>query len=259
MNLGQLLSELRINMLRDASQQVAGSSDQLWSDATLVGYINEGIYEIARETKCLRDASNPDICQFTTVGNQEFYQLDERVLGILSVRMSGDQADLARAGHNDLDTYHQPDTYYFDPSQLSTLQPGKPMAFSTDEGVYTSGDGTMSSIQLRLFPVPSSTYAGIMGNMRVVRLPLMPLTLANPTQSPEIPRNYHMKVLDYAAWLALRGADLDIAGGDAMGRARYFKASFDNWTASLKRDLQTKMFKPAQWAFGRNGMTWENW
>ena len=259
MNLGQLLTHLRVNILRDSSQQVAGSSDYLWTDQTLVDYINEAQDEIARATKCLRDAVTAEICQFTTVNNQEFYQVDDRVISILSVRMAGDQADLARAGHADLDAYIQPSTYFFDPSNLSNLPPGKPLAWTSDEGVYAGDEGSMSAIQLRLYPIPAIPYAGIVGSMRVARLPLTPMVLANPTASPEIPRNYHMKLLDYAAYLALRGADLDVAGGDAMGRAKYFKASFDNWVMNLKQDMQSRMFRPAQWAFGRNGFSYDQY
>lgn len=259
MNLGELLKELRVNMLRDGSQQVAGASDYLWDDQTLVNYINEGQDEIARRTKCLRDAVTPEVCQFTTVDGQEFYQLDDRVLGILSIKMVGDQADLARAGHADLDTYKKPDTYFFDPAQLENMPPGKPLAWTTDEGIYADGSGTMASIQLRLYPIPASPYTPNVGNMRVVRLPLNCLTLDNLTQVPEIPRNYHRKILDWAAYLALRGADLDVAGGDALGRAKMFQGSFENWIAEMKRDMQTKMFKPIQWAFGRNGFSYERY
>lgn len=259
MNLGQMLSELRINMLRDTSNQVSGASDYLWTDQTLVNYINEAISEVARRTECLRDATTPEIVTITTVSGQEFYQLDERILGVLSLRMSGDQADLPRAGHADLDTYKQPDTYFFDPSQLANLPPGKPLAYTTDEGLYTDGYGQSASIQLRFYPAPLTPYAPNTGTMRVVRLPLYDLTVNQPSVSPEIPRTYHLKCLDWAAYLALRGADLDVAGGDALGRAEKFRASFDNWIAELKRDMERKLFKPVQWAFGRNGFSWERY
>ena len=134
----ELLFELRYNLLRDVSDQVAGASDYLWSDTTLIQYINQGVNRFARQTKCIRDAVTPQVCQFTTVADQQFYTLDPHVVSVITVRMAGDQADLARAGHADLDNYHQPDTYFFDPSQLSTMQPGKPVAWTTDEGVTVS-------------------------------------------------------------------------------------------------------------------------
>jgi hypothetical protein len=116
--------------------------------------------------------------------------------------MTGDKADMARAGHSDLDTYRQPDTYHFDPSQLSSMPPGKPVAWTTDEGV-TEDTG---AIQLRLYPVPLTPYSGIVGNMRVARLPLIPLSISVPDGVPEVPEEHHMDILNWAAYLALRGS-----------------------------------------------------
>ena len=49
MNLGDLLEELRENILHDRSDRIAGDTDQLWSDRTLVRYINEAERKMARE------------------------------------------------------------------------------------------------------------------------------------------------------------------------------------------------------------------
>ena len=255
MRTDELLSELRHHILRDVSDQVAGASDYLWSDNGLINYINQGQTRFARQTKCLRDATTPAICQFTTLSGQPFYTLDPHVISILSIRMTGDNADLARAGHSDLDTYRQPDTYFFDPSQLSQMPPGKPVAWTTDESV-TQDTG---AIQLRLYPVPLTPYAGIIGNMRVARLPLVPLSISAPDVAPEVPEEHHMDILNWAAYLALRGVDLDVAGGGAWDRAKEFRAAFDDAVRDMKKDAQSKMFRPLQWAFGRNGFSYERY
>jgi hypothetical protein len=259
MQTGELLAELRDHMLRDVSDQVAGSSDYLWSDTGLIRYINEGQTRFARQTKCIRDASTPTVCQFTTVANQAFYTLDPHIISVLSARMAGDQADLARAGHSDLDTYRQPDTYFFDPSQLSSMPPGKPVAWTTDEGVIQDVTGSYTAAQLRLYPVPLAPYSGIVVNMRVARLPLVPLSLSVPDGVPEVPEEHHMDFLNWAAYLALRGVDLDVAGGGAWDRAKEFRAAFDDAVNDMKKDAQSKMFKPLQWAFGRNGYSYERY
>jgi hypothetical protein len=259
MRTDELLAELRHHMLRDVSDQVAGASDYLWSDNGLIRYINEGQNRFARQTKCLRDAVTSSICQFVTVSGQEFYTLDPHVVSILSIRMAGDKADLARAGHSDLDTYRQPDTYYFDPSQLSSMPPGKPVAWATDEGVIQDTSGSYRAIQLRLYPVPLTPYAGVIGNMRVARLPLVPLSISEPDRAPEVPEEHHMDILNWAAYLALRGVDLDVAGGGAWDRAKEFRAAFDDAVKDMQRDAQSKMFKPLQWAFGRHGFSYENY
>ena len=259
MQTGELLAELRYHMLRDVSDQVSGASDYLWSDTGLIRYINEGQTRFARQTKCIRDAITPSICQFTTVSNQPFYTLDPHVVSVLSIRMTGDTADLARAGHSDLDTYRQPDTYFFDPAQLASMPPGKPLAWTTDEGVIQDAGGSYTAIQLRLFPVPLIPYSNIIGNMRVARLPLILLSLSAPDSVPEIPEEHHMDILSWAAYLALRGVDLDVAGGGAWDRAKEFRAAFDDAVNDMKKDAQSKMFRPLQWAFGRNGFSWERY
>ena len=259
MHTDEMLAELRHHMLRDVSDQVAGASDYLWSDNGLMLYINQGYNRFARQTKCIRDAMTPSICQFTTVADQNFYTLDPHVVSILSIRMTGDTADLARAGHADLDTYRQPDTYFFDPGQLSSMPPGKPMAWATDEGVVQDADGSYRAIQLRLYPIPTSDYAVIVGNMRVARLPLTLLSISQPDAAPEIPEEHHMDILNWAAYLALRGVDLDVAGGGAWDRAKEFRAAFDDAVNDMKRDAQSKMFRPLQWAFGRNGFSYERY
>lgn len=259
MQTSELLAELREHMLRDVSDQVAGASDYLWSDNALIRYINEGQIRFARQTKCIRDAVTPSVCQFTTVDSQEFYTLDPHVVSILSIRMTGDTADLARAGHADLDTYRQPDTYFFDPGQLSQMPPGKPVAWTTDEGIFQETGASYRAIQLRLYPMPIVPYAGIVGNMRVARLPLTVLSLSAPDVVPEVPEEHHMDMLNWAAYLALRGVDLDVAGGGAWDRAKEFRAAFDDAVADMKRDAQSKMFRPLQWAFGRNGWSYERY
>ena len=255
----ELLFELRYNLLRDVSDQVAGASDYLWSDTTLIQYINQGVNRFARQTKCIRDAVTPQVCQFTTVADQQFYTLDPHVVSVITVRMAGDQADLARAGHADLDNYHQPDTYFFDPSQLSTMQPGKPVAWTTDEGVIQDTNGSYTSPQLRLFPVPTADFSGIICHMRVARVPLVPLSISQPDASPEVQEAHHMDAINWSAYLALRGVDLDVAGGGAWDRAKEFRAAFDDAIADMKRDAQSKMFRPLQFAFGRNGFSYEKY
>ena len=257
MRTDELLAELREHMLRDVSDQVAGASDYLWSDNGLIRYINEGQNRFARQTKCIRDAVTPSICQFVSVADQQFYTLDPHVVSVLSVRMTGDKADLARAGHSDLDTYRQPDTYFFNPSMLDSMPPGRPVAWTTDEGIVQDDYGSYTAPQLRLYPVPSAQFAGVVGNMRVARVPLTMLSLSQPEGVPEIPEAHHMDILNWAAYLALRGTDLDVAGGAAWDRAKEFRAAFDDAVSDMKRDAQSKMFRPLQWAFGRNGWSYE--
>lgn len=255
MRLGDLLSELRENILHDRSSQVSGASDYLWSDTTLVRYIDEAHRRFARKSLCIRDKNTVECCQFTTVANQDEYPLHPSVIAVLSVRMSGDKIDLARAGHSAFDSYHMPNAYFFDPSQASYLNPGKPLAFSTDETLVENDYGSMSVVSLRLFPMVSSDYAGLTATMRVCRLPLVPLCVEDLDAIPEIPPDYHLDMLDWAAYLALRIVDVDAGAPD---RAQEFRASFEAHVAEARRENMRKLFVPAQWGFGRNGFSWES-
>jgi hypothetical protein len=260
MILGDLLSELRENVLRDRSDQIAGVTDQLWSDATLVRYINAAQDRFAKRAECLRDGTTKDVTQIQLVVGQEFYPMHPKVIGVLSARFTGidgtvDGADLARAGHANLDTYTAVDNRYFDFANITTLQPGKIVAFTTDESMLSDGRGSLNTMVFRSFPPVGVGYNGVI-NMRVVRLPLAWMSPTNLDAQPEIPEQYHLNILDWAAYLALRGPDLDIAGGDAPARAKEFASSFEAHVLDAKRELKRRMFTPAAYKFGGNGFSY---
>ena len=254
MRLEDLLHELRYNILHDRSDQVDGDgSDHLWSDRTLVRYIDEAQRRFARRALVIRDGVTPQCCQITLTADRD-YCLDPSVIGVMSIKYGTDAADLARAGHAALSTYHVPDTYFFDPSSLAISQPGKPVAYATDEGVTVDDGGTMSVINLRVFPTPSADYVGGTLGLRVIRMPLERLDCRDLDAAPEIPEIYHLDMLDWAAYLALRVVDLD-AGDPA--RANVFRASFEDHVKTARNEMLRKMFTPMQWGFGRNGFSWE--
>lgn len=254
MNLGDLLDEIRHGILRDVSNQVAGPTDQLWSDARLVRYINEAQRRFARKALVIRDSTTAEATQVTLVTGTETYSLHPAVLAVLSVRLTGDPADLARAGHSALDTYQQPDPYFFDPSQLTGLPAGKPLAYATDETLAVDDHDSLSVVTLRVYPVPPAAYDGQVLRLRVVRLPLEDLCATNLYAVPEVPADHHLEMLDWAAYLALRIVDAD-AGFPA--RAAEFRASFELAVTEARKSAMRKLFAPAQWGFGRNGFTWE--
>lgn len=252
MKLQELLDELRVNILNDRSDRVSGSSDYLWTDATLIRYINEAQRRFARKGLVIRDSKTADCCEVTLVAGQTEYTLHAAVLAVISVNVEGQANDLARGGHSAFGTYTQPDAYFFDPSQLLSLQPGPPLAFSTDETVASDDNGSMSVVTLRVYPTPSAAQEGVKLKLRVVRLPLEPLKSLSSV--PELPEDHHLEMLDWAAYLALRIVDHD-AGNPA--RANEFRASFEDHVRRARTDVMRKLFAPTQWGFGRNGYTWE--
>jgi len=250
MNLGELLDELRNGMLRDRSDQISGPSDYLWSDQTLIRYINEAQRRFARLGLVLRDASTPECCEVDLVAGQTLYPLHKSVISVISAKYPGDVGDLGRTGHASLNTHPMPDRRFFNPGYLSRLPPGKVLAFTTDEAIQKSDDGSMSVVTLRVFPEPSSDFATPL-NLRVVRLPIEPL--CDMQDTPEIPEDHHLEMLDWAAYLALRISDHD--AGDVQ-RAAEFRALFDDHIVRAKKLLKQREYAPLEWGFGRNGFRW---
>lgn len=252
MTLQDLLDELANNILRDRSDMLSGPTDQLWPDAMLVKYINEAEGLLARKGLVLRDASTPAVVDVYLATGVTQYTLHPSVVAVISAKFDGDVGDLARAGHSALNSFQHPDPLFFDPSQLSILQPGKPLAFSTDEQLDTAS-GKSGVMSLRAYPAPTADYNGSIVKLRVVRKPLKPLTLDDPEASPEVPEDYHLGLLDWAAYRALRNIDSD-AG--ALDKADRYKKEFDDMVEQARTDALRKLFAPLQWGFGRNGFSW---
>ena len=254
MNLGELLDELRNNVLHDRSNQIAGDnspSSYLWSDNTLIRYINVAERKMAREALMIRDARTPDCCELQTQPFEREYDLHDSVVAVISARCEHDHADLARAGHADFNTYHVPDTYFFDPSALGFLPPGKIVAYDTDEGIAQDDNGSFGRMTFRTFPAPDPIHVQTI-KLRVCRMPLQ--KLCNMDDVPEVPEDHHIDMLSWAAYLALRIVDRD-AGDPA--RAAEFKQDFEVHVAEARKVAMRKMFSRAQWGFGRNGFSWE--
>jgi hypothetical protein len=107
MNLRRLLFHLRANILHDRSDQSVedsgGVSDYLWSDETLVEYIDQAQDRMAREALFFRDGTTPDVTQIQMIAGQKEYPMHPSIFGVISARCVGDRADLARAGHSNFD------------------------------------------------------------------------------------------------------------------------------------------------------------
>lgn len=254
MKLSELLSELRENILHDRSDRTDGDEDLLWSDATLVRYINEACQRFARQGLVIVDQSS-EATTITLQTGVTKYALHPSVLAIRSAKLTTDRGDLRRVGHSALDVYRTPDTRFYDPSQFDQLPPGKPLAYSTDEGLTLDDNDSMGTMLVRVYPEPTAEYNNATISLRVIRMPLEPLTTENLDAVPEIPEAHHLDMLDWAAYLAFRIADVD--AGDAQ-RAGQYRQSFEAHVREAKQVAMRKLFAPTGWAFGRNGFSWES-
>ena len=253
MKLSDLLDELRTNILNDRSDRTAGSADYLWTDATLVRYINEAQRRFAKRGYVIRDNTTSEVVNVTIVAGQTEYTLHQAILAVVSAKISGSQADLVRIGHSALGSFSNPSTMIYSPS-FETLAPGAPLAYTTDETLGEDDEGTITSLTLRVFPTPRTADAGTVIKLRVVRMPLDDLTTNDLGASPEIPADSHLEMLDWAAYLALRIVD-DDAGSPK--RAAEFAATFESHVQEARKLVLRKLFAPRSWGFGAGGFSWE--
>jgi len=250
MNLEALLGELRENVLRDDAELASGPNDFLWSDETLVRYINEAQRKFARKTLLLRDASTPEVAQVTLRAGVSSYVLHDRVLAVVSAKYDTDSVDLGRVGRAAVTTlwYYEPP--FFDPSQATALTPGRPRAFSTDE---TLDVDSQQAITLVVYPTPTATEEGKIIYLRTCRMPMSNFDINDLKAECELNEDYHLDMLEYAAFLALRNSDID---GHSAQSAEHEKRFTDAVEEALK-DVRRKMRVPLRWQFGAGGFTWE--
>ena len=87
MKLRELLSELRRNILRDASTATSGNvaDGALWDDETLILYIRDAEEKFAAGTLCLRDSRTPALTQIALESGVSEYPVDKRVIAVYAV------------------------------------------------------------------------------------------------------------------------------------------------------------------------------
>lgn len=234
MELRELLDELRGNVLRDVSTVVNGDPDELWSDATLVRYLRDAEEKFVAGTLCLRDSLTPAVSTITLVSGQADYVLDKRVIDIYNAQFIG--ADNNR-------TLLTPSSYGTRAGSLGELTPNVAMCDPQETGqprlYYTDRDTGM----VGFYPIPGDDQVPYTIRLQVARRPLNPLNANDLDASPEIPDEYHLDLVEWACWRALRNHDADIDGDPAniaivMARASAHKKRFEEAIAECKRKMK---------------------
>jgi hypothetical protein len=242
-------------MLNDRTDRESGSSDYLWTDQTLVTFINEAQRRFAVQSLILRDATTDEVTKITLAEGQTTYPLHESVIAVLSAKREDQDADLNRVGHGVLAAYRSPSDSWVDPSTFQGIPPGPTLAYSTDEGLVASDTDSYEQVSLRVHPAPRADEDGDVLRLRVVRTPIDDLRITSLSARPEVPVAHHIEMLDWAAYLALRIVD-DDAGSPK--RAADFKATFEQHVREARALVMRKLFAPMPWGFGRGGFSWEH-
>lgn len=234
MELRELLEELRSNVLRDVSSSVNGDDeDSLWTDATLVRYLRDAEEKFAAGTLCLRDSITPALAQITLVPGQADYVLDKRVIDIYSALYIGEhnRTQLTATSYNGRFGSRgefTPNGGYCDPQGR-----GAPQMYYTD----------LDTGMIGFYPVPRDEEVPYTVRLQVARRPLKPLNANDLDASPEIPDEYHLDLVEWACWRALRNHDADIDGDPAninivMARSSAHKKRFEDAVAECRRKMK---------------------
>lgn len=251
MNLADQLYELRVNILRDRSDIIAGDTDSLWSDETLIRYIGDAERRFTRQTLILRDSTTPHVVQVKLKSGIKTYPLHPSVLSVISARYDTKQSDLLRSGHA-MVTIAPPAEYMsFSPVADYQIPPSDPIAYYTDEALVFAQKG---AVTFSVYPAPGPIQDGKLVYLRVARLPLTAYDITCQERESEIADDYELDVLEWAAYRAQRTFDAD-AGAPTSADAH--KKAFDDAVDACKREVQSKMFANIGFKYGRNGFSWE--
>lgn len=244
MNTAELLDELRRNILRDVSTAVSApvDGDQLWTDDTLLRYINDAYLRFAEASACIRDNRTPEVTQLTLATGVREYDLHPSVVSVYSaVRADGVPLNLIphRAAFGDGETIRGSARAVLPWTQANAA----PLWFSLDEAAGV----------LTVFGTPAAEFNGLVVNLRVTRRPLAKLTLAEKHGEPEVPEQYHLGMLEWAAYLALRNHDVDLAGEMTIAiKASSHRKAFEAEVERAQQAAKTLMFAPVQFVMHNN-------
>jgi len=228
MKTSELLKELQENLLRDVSNEaVDDSAASLWSPDALVRYLDDAQNRMARQTECLLDRSTPEITRLFIVPDLDTYPLDKRIIRVHRARVAGKIL-------KETSTSHEEDGSSSVREDLPRARsnPNYIARYSMDEGADT----------LRVFPMPTSDHDGQLMELLVSRLPAKPLTNSKPDREPEVPIDFHLDLVEWAAYRALRNHDVD---SENIQKANIHRAAFQRAVDELRRQIRRKHAAPA--------------
>lgn len=209
MTLSELMDQLRCATLRDTALP------RLWSDTELVRYLNHAQMDFAVRTHALVDDTTPATCKITTVAGQAVYPIHNSVVIVTEAGIvSYDTATQEQNNFTLLEdrTRHQ---------LQRNFSKGRPAAYTAQ--VRTNA--------IRFFPIPDAAYDI---EMVVARKPLYQMERGNDL--PEIPEEYHLALVDFAAFRALTNNNPESAN---MASGKEFKALWDLAVRDAKRAIAT--------------------
>ena len=221
-----LLDHVASGVLRDRAKYIEGSDGELWSNTTLLNYLNEAENRFARGTFCILDDSTSAVVTVPLVASTASYALHKSILKVFSVTLSDSPVRLAAKSYT-----HLSDT---EAEMVDGL--GRPTGYWVDT----------STRKIRFAAIPYTDEVGLSAKLRVARLPLAPMVIS-ATSVPEIPEEYHLALCDWVVYRALMHQETD---SEAQVDGHRFRATFENEIKSARRDIQILTEPPSQIKFG---------
>lgn len=232
MKTSELLEELKENLLRDVSKEATDSTvASLWSDAQLVRYLDDAQNKMARRTECILDGETPKVAEIVLVEGEHTYKLDSRIIRVIRAKMGGDDERALK------------ETSMFSEFDASEdKRSALPLKQATPDRVtYWSMD--VGTDKVRFYATPNADENEALVQLYVSRLPLNPLVSTEPDRVPEVPLDYHLDLVEWAAFRALRNHDVD---GENIQKANIHRAAFDRAVQELKQQCRHKYAPPAR-------------
>ena len=184
MTLQQLIDQFR----SDVDDRIA---TYLFSDADVIGWLNEAEEEAALRANLLFDATTSEICDIAVTAGTSLYALDPRVFVIerASFLATGEDAENAIV----LDLRDRLSVDRTRPSWRTTEM--EPVELIVDE----------AKVQLACLPASSGTLS-----LEVYRAPLAPMVLGDDPVSPEIAPLHHRHLVEWAKHRAFSRPDTEV-------------------------------------------------
>lgn len=222
----ELIEHIASGVLKDRANYIEGTTEgELWSDATLLVYLNQAQDLFARRSYCLLDNTTVDVTQIALADATQTYNLHKSILKVFSARISDTPARLRQKSFLHL-TSEQVE---------QTISVGRPTVWWTDTTTKT----------ISVAPIPTPTEAGLKLYLQVARLPITKLVL-NATSAPEIPEQYHLDLCDYVVHRCLMHQETD---SEAQNDSVRFLRSFEAAAREARREVQRLIEPPSSIEF----------
>lgn len=236
MKLSDLLDYTAKEFLDDRTDILDGDPDEIWSDTTIVRYLNEAQNRLCRRSWVLVDLGHATAGVIVLKTGVTTYPIHKSVLRIMSATPEDTQIPLGRSTDSRLQFSVADDPDFFDVNLPYTQTPGRPVAFATDAATRL----------LRVDRAPSATENGLRLLLKTVRLPSCALSLEDTDAEPEVAEEYHLWLPMYAAGRCLTHPNVD---SSAKREGRQFLADFEALVKEARQDRTRAEMAPPKFVY----------